>query len=257
MIVTLYGMRHSHPVLAARLMLEHKGLEHNVRDAFPGLHPFVVRTAGFPQRTVPALRLGDRMVQGTLNISRALDEVVEGAPLLPADPARRAAVEDAERWGHDELQPVATRVFRWAGAVDNRVRAWMASEVIGWPAGTVLGQAFTPVMAYYASVVGADATRVRQDLQELPAKLDYVDGLIDAGVLGGTEANAADCQILAALRLLAAHEDLLPLLTSRRCGRLALARVPHFPPGPDAARPVPAVLPAEWLPSPPTGEGRG
>ncbi|WP_354698996.1 hypothetical protein DSM112329_04696 [Paraconexibacter sp. AEG42_29] len=249
MIVTLYGMWHSHPVLAARLMLERKGLEHNVRDALPGLHPLAVRAAGFPGRTVPAMRLGDRMVQGTLSISRALDEVVPAAPLFPADPGARAAVEAAERWGHDELQPVATRVFRWAGATDNRVRAWMATEVIGWPLGSVLGHGFTPVMAYYASIVGADSAAVRADLAGLPALLDRADALIADGVLGGPDVNAADCQVLASLRLLAAHEDLRPLLEARRCGRLALARVPNFPPGPDATRPVPAVLPREWLPA--------
>jgi len=251
MKVTLYGMRHSHAVLAARLMLERKGLEHNVRDAFPGLHPIVVKAAGFPGRTVPALRLGDDLVQGSLEIARVLEERFPAAPLYPADPDRRTAVQEAERWGHDELQPVATRVFRWAGAVDNRVRAWMASEVIGWPLGRVLGHAFTPVMAYYAAVVDADADAVRRDLAGLPAKLDHVDRLIASGVVGGPEVTAADCQIVAVLRLLAAHEDLLPLMADRPSGRLALERVPHYPPGPHPSRPVPAALPPEWLPARP------
>lgn len=249
MKVTLYGMRHSHAVLAARLMLERKGLRRDVRDAFPGLHPIVVRAAGFPGRTVPALRLGDELVQGTLNISRALDGRFAGAPLFPSDAEQRTAVEQAERWAHDELQPVATRIFRWAGAVDNRVRAWMASEVIGWPLGSVLGHAFTPVMAYYAGVVGADADRVRLDLEGLPGKLQHADGLLAAGVLGGPQTNAADCQVVAILRLLGAHEDLRPLVASSRVGRIALDRVPHFPPGPAPSRPVPAVLPAAWVPA--------
>lgn len=249
MTVTLYGMRHSHAVLAARLMLERKELAHNVRDVLPGLHPLVVRAAGFPGRTVPALRLGDQLVQGTLEISRVLDEQVAGPPLFPQDPQARRAVQEAERWAHDELQPIATRVFRWAGAVDNRVRAWMASEVIGWPLGNVLGHGFTPVMAYYASVVGADADRVRRDLEGLPAKLAHVDALMADGVLGGAEVNAADCQVLAVLRLLAAHEDLHPLVSASRGGGLALERVPHYPPGPAASRPVPAVLPPEWIPA--------
>ncbi len=248
MIVTLYGMRHSHPVLAARLMLDRKALAYNVRDVLPGLHPVVVRAAGFPGRTVPALRLGDRLVQGSMKISLALDDVVPARPLFPADADRRAAVQDAERWAHDELQPVATRVFRWAGRVDNGVRAWMASEVLGWPAPALLGHGFTPVMVYYARIVGAEAARVQQDLASLPAKLDHADALLDAGVLGGAERNAADCQVLACLRLLMAHAELRPIVGSWRCGQAALDAVPNFPPGPRASALVPAALPAQWLP---------
>jgi glutathione S-transferase len=248
-IVTLYGMRHSHPVLAVRLMLDRKQLRHNVRDVLPGLHPVVVRAAGFPGRTVPALRLGDRLVQGSLDISRALDETVPDRPLFPADPEARAAVEAAERWAHDELQPVATHVFRWAGRVDNGVRAWMASEVLGWPAPLLLGHAFTPVLAYYAAIVGADADAVREDLARLPQLLDRADALFDEGVLGGPERTAACCHVLASLRLLMAHAELAPIIAARRCGQAALAATPHFPPGPRAAATVPPALPPEWLPA--------
>ncbi len=251
MIATLYGMRHSHPVLAARLMLERKQMRHNVRDVLPGLHPVAVRAAGFPGRTVPALRLDDRLIQGTLNIARALDETVAPRPLFPADADRRAEVEAAERWAHDELQPVATRVFRWAGRVDNGVRAWMASEVLGWPAPQALGWGFTPVMAYYARIVDADADHVRQDLIDLTAKLDHADALFDAGVLGTADRNAADCHVLAYLRLLMAHEDLAPSVGSWRCAQAAMAAVPNFPPGPRPAAPVPAALPRDWLPAGP------
>lgn len=250
MIATLYGMKHSHPVLAARLMLDRKQLPHNVRDVLPGLHPFVVRAAGFPGRTVPALRVDDRLVQGTLAISRMLDELEPLRPLFPSDPADRAAVEAAERWGHDELQPIATRIFRWAGRTDNGVRAWMASEVLGWPAPTLLGHGFAPVMAYYAQIVDADAAHVERDLTDLPSKLDRADELIAAGVLGSDERNAADCQVLACLRLLMAHEELRPMIDRRPCGQAALRAVPHFPPGPRASVPVPAALPPEWLPPP-------
>ncbi len=257
MIVTLYGMKHSHPVLAARLMLRRKGIEANVRDILPGLHPVAVRAAGFPGRTVPAMRLGDRRVQGTLAISRALDESFPDRPLFPADPAQRQAVEDAERWSHDELQPVAMRVFRWAGAVDNGVRAWMASEVMGWPAPSAFGWGFKPVMVYYSRIVGAVTDQVREDLEGLAAKLDRADELIEEGVIGGPELNAADCQVFASLRLLASHEELRPVLETWRCGRHALEVVPDFPvpaPGEAPRAPVPAALPAEWVPRPRAGE---
>lgn len=60
------------------------------------------------------------------------------------------------------------------------------------------------MMAYYARIVDAD--RVRQDLHDLPAKLDHADALFEASVVGTAERNAADCPILAYLRMLMAHE---------------------------------------------------
>jgi hypothetical protein len=47
MTAKLYGMLHSHAVLAARLMLERCGVEYEPRDIMPGLHARVVRAAGF------------------------------------------------------------------------------------------------------------------------------------------------------------------------------------------------------------------
>lgn len=249
----LYGITHSHAVLAARLMLEHKGLEPELRSILPGLHPLVVRAAGFPGWTVPALRLGDRRVIGTLAISRALDELVPDPPLFPVDPGRRSAVECAERFGHDELQPLARRVFRWTSLESNEIRAWMAREVVGWPLPRLAGHAFKPATVLFGRGISkASHARVRDDLAGLPEKLDRADALIEAGVIACETPNAADFQILASLRLLLAHEDLMPVVARWRCGRAALELIPSFPaPPPGALPPVPPVLPREWLPEAP------
>lgn len=102
-----------------------------------------------------------------------------------------------------------------------------------------------------ARIVDAETRRVRRDLSELPNKLDHADSLIDAGVLGGAQPNAADHQIAAALRLLLAHEDLRPILSAWRSAHAALDLSPHFP-GPPlvALAPIPVVLPSGWLPAP-------
>lgn len=242
----LYGMTHSHPAVAVRVMLELKGIEHEVRDIFPGLHPIVVRAAGFEGRTVPALRIDGHKLQGSLEISRALDEIEPFSPLFPADPELRRAVEDAERFGHDELQPLARRVFRFAALRSNEVRAWMAREVVGLPLPTLMGLAFKPVMVYYTRIVGASAEAVRRDLDRLPQLLDSTDSLLAEGVIGGPQPNAADCQILASVRLLLAHADLRALIEPRACGHAALALIPEY------KEPIPAALPAGWLPSAPS-----
>ena len=55
---------------------------------------------------------GGRIV-GSRLIMRALDAFEPEPPLLPADPVRRARVEDAERWG-DEILQSAVRRLSWA-----------------------------------------------------------------------------------------------------------------------------------------------
>lgn len=237
----LYALRHSHPVVAARLMLERKGVEPEVREILPGLHPIVVRAAGFPERTVPALRVDGRRIQGTLAISRSLDELFPVSPLFPADPERRAAVEAAERWGHDELQELARRVFRFAAMRSNAVRAWMAGEVVGMPLPRLMALVYKPVIVYFARIVDATGDVVQRDLERLPGLLDRADELIADGIIGGEEPNAADYQVLCSIRLLLCHAELRPLLEHRRCAQEALRLAPDYP------GPVPAALPREWL----------
>ena len=105
----------SNPANAVRGMLAYKRLDHRLVRFAPGFHPLLVRAAGFPGWTVPALETVDgRKLQGSLAISRYLDELQPDPPLFPADRARRRAVEEAERWGEAELQPVPRRIFRRA-----------------------------------------------------------------------------------------------------------------------------------------------
>lgn len=254
MTATLYGMKHSHPVLCSRLALEATGIDHKVRHILPGMHGLYVRARGFDGWHVPALALEGRRIQGTIAIAQELHRHYPDAGIYPKDPAARAAVEAAERWGHDELQPIARRVFRWAGLRHNAVREWMAREVVGFPAPKLAGQAFVPVMHLFAiRISGADDEQVREDLARLPGLLDEADRLVEQGVIGGEPPNAADFQIGASLRLLMAHEDLRPIIEPHPCGQVTLRLLPDYPRPHEALAPVPAVLPKEWLPQPVAG----
>jgi glutathione S-transferase len=241
----LYGMKHSHPVLASRMALELSGIPFAAHDLLPGLHGVIVRAKGFRGWTVPALVLEDRKLQGSLAIVHELDRLAPDASLLPRDGAERRAVEAAESFGHDELQPLARRVFRWAGARDNAVRAWMARYVVGAPLPTVAGYAFKPVMMFFGGVVSkASDAQVRRDLARLPELLYRCDALLEEGTIGGAAPNAADLQILTSIRLLLAHEDLLHTIAPRQA---ALRLIPDYPrSGADA-------LPAVPLPFRPSG----
>jgi glutathione S-transferase len=86
----------------------------------------------------------------------------------------------------------------------------------------------------------------REDLAALPSQLDRIDAWIASGLLGGERPNAADLQIGSTIRLLASIGDVRPLIEPRAAARLTR----YFPP---MVGEVPAgVLPAEWLPAPPS-----
>jgi len=207
----LYITTLSNPSKAAAAMLSYKRIPYRRVELLAGFHPMLVRAAGFQGRTVPALELADgRQVQGSLAISRALDEVTAERPLFPADPEARRAVEAAERWGHDELQPIPRRAFRWAVVRDPGLRRWVASDVAGVPAPGLMAALTKPVAVRRSADVGDDEGLIREDVRRLPGLLDHVDALIAAGTIGGDTPNAADFQIFSSIRVLLDFKALPP-----------------------------------------------
>lgn len=225
----LYGIPLSHPVVTARLALERKGFAYQERTLLPGAHPLMLMAAGFRPTTVPALRLGDRRVQGSLAIVRALEEAVPLPSLYPAGPDRRRAVEEAELWGERVLQPVPRRLLRRSLVLSADQRRWFAETAMPLPAPGLVGAALTPVAGLFARFVGADEPRTRQDLADLDLLLDHVDELIAAGTIGGAEVNAADCQIAPSVRILLAFADLRARVAAHApAAGLALRLVPEY-----------------------------
>jgi glutathione S-transferase len=243
----LYAMPASHPSMAAALMLERKGIEYRVGWLLLPFTGPMLRLSGFSARTVPALRLGGKKIQGSRRISAALEELVPEPPLFPRDLARRAEVEEAERWGDEVLQPAARRIEVWQLRRDPRMvgtqladsRRIQGARV---PINPRLAAATSrPTIAWYARLIGADDETVRPDLRALPAMLDRIDALIATGALGGAEPKAADFQIAPSLSLLMTVAELRPAIEPRPAGQLAMRLVPEYP-GTSAG-----VLPPQWL----------
>jgi glutathione S-transferase len=238
----LYVIPISNPSGAAAGMMRHKRIPHRLVTVMPGMHPFLVRFAGFDGHTVPALEIDGRKAQGSRTIARVLDELAPDPPLFPPDPDARAAVEEAERWGERVLQPVPRRLFRHLMVASEEARLWVGGEVIGLPGGRVLQFAFLPVLGQLARISHADEDTVRRTLRDLPGLLDRVDALIADGTIGGGQPNAADFQILASVRVLLEFEDLAHLLEGRQCAPAARLLYP------DWTGPIPRGLPACPLP---------
>lgn len=237
----VYGIPGSHPVRTGLLMLERKGIPHELVDLPSVLCRPYLRAVGFPGPTVPAVQLDGRKVQTTRALSRVLDEVVPDPPLFPPDGAARVAVEEAERWGDEVLQPVPRRLSYSALSRD---RSGMASFIerplLGIPTKLVVATA-GPIVALGVRINGAGDDAARADVASLPAMLDRVDELIADGVIGSVAPNAADFQIATSIRLLLNIDDVAPALAGRPCAEHARRLVPRYP-----GR-IPPVLPAEWL----------
>ena len=237
----LYVIPGSHPSMTARLMLERKGIEYRRIDLMPVVSKAALRALGFPGVTVPALKIDGRKVQGSREIARELDRVQPEPPLFPADPAERTAVEEAERFGDEDLQPAARRMLWWALRRDRSpLESFSAGARLGIPIGLAVKTA-APIVAAAARLNEATDERVRADLAALPGMLARVDDYVAAGTLGGEPLNAADLQVGSSLRLMMTLDDLRPLIEARPAGELANRAVPDYP-----GR-VPPILPDAWL----------
>jgi glutathione S-transferase len=234
----LYGFSISNPSHTARLMLAFKGVETKWVELLPGLHTPLLWALGFRRGTVPALRLDGRRIEGSLAIARALEAAVPEPSLYPADPERRRAVEEAERWGEAELQMVPRRIVRWVFANDSGARTRLVAE-LGLPLPALVAALNWPIARWQAGRADADEPHARAALTGLRATLDRVDALIADGTIGDPDApNAADFQIAPSIRAIGAIGDLTPLLAGRPCDAFARRLIPRF-------QEAPPMLPPE------------
>jgi glutathione S-transferase len=237
----LYVIPASHPSITTQLMLEHKGIEYKQTDLLPVISKGVLRGLGFPRNTVPAIKIDGARVQGSRQIARELDRLRPEPALLPADTTARAAVEEAERFGDEELQHPIRQILWWAIKRDKEpLRSYSEGAKLGVPLSLAMKTA-APVVALSAHFNEADDENVRRDLAALPALLQKVDDWIEAGVLNGEQLNAADFQVAPSIGLAMTLDDLRPAIESRPAGALAKRVVPEYP-----GR-TPAILPPAWL----------
>ncbi|HET9153201.1 MAG TPA: glutathione S-transferase N-terminal domain-containing protein [Solirubrobacterales bacterium] len=237
----LYVIPASHPSYTAALMLEHKGIPFKRTDLMPVVSKGVLRAVGFAGNTVPALKIGGDKVQGSRQIARELERLRPEPPLFPTDPERRAEVEEAERFGDEELQHPIRQLLWWGFKQD---RYPMASYSEGARLGVPIGLAVKtggPLVSLGTRLNEASDENARAALERLPGLLDKVDAWIEDGTLNGEQLNAADFQIAPSIALAMTLDDLRPGIESRPAGELAKRVVPSYP------GKMPPVLPAEWL----------
>jgi glutathione S-transferase len=238
--VKLYMFPGSNAVYTARLMLAHKAIDYKAVKLLAGPHAFILLRKGFPTMAVPAMKADGVRVQGTRWIARALDDIEPARPLFPADPARRAAVEEAERWG-EGLQNATRRIFYCAARRDHGAFVSLMTAERG-PVKRVIVRMSTPLVIRLATGVHrATDEHGREDVALLAERLDQIDAWIEEGLLNGPELNAADFQIAVNVSALMLSDDLRPFVEMRPAATLA-RRV-----APDYQGHIGPILPSEWL----------
>jgi glutathione S-transferase len=229
MRATLFALPASHPALAAQLMLEHKGVAYRRIDLVAAAHRAILRALGFPRMTVPAVRLDGARIQGTTELALALDALLPEKPLFPRDPDRRREVVEAEAWGNEVLQPVPRRLV-WNGLGHDRseLGTYLEGAKLGIPM-PIAARVAPPIAMLARRLNRATDENAKRDLAALPGLIDRVDELIERGVIGAAERNAADYQIATSISLLLTMDDLRPMIEGRPAGRLAREVVKHQP----------------------------
>jgi glutathione S-transferase len=241
----LFVIPASHPATTAMLMLDFKGIAYKRTDLMPVVSKGVLRAAGFPRVTVPALKIGDEKVQGSREIARALDRIQPDPPLFPTDPDKRAAVEDAERFGDEQLQHPIRQLLWWGFKLDKEnLRGYSEGAKLGVPLGLAI-KTGGPLVALSARFNEANDETARAALAALPDLLDRVDAYIADGTINGEQPNAADFQIATSIGLALTLDDLKPLIEPRPAAALAAHFVPDYPGH------TPPILPPAWLPAAP------
>lgn len=217
--LVLHSVPFSHPVLAVSTALDRLGNEYETVELVSGKHGDEIEGIyGEGCRTVPGLLVDDEPVHGTAAIFARLDELHPDAGLYPE--ASAEAIREAEAGVAEDLQmsarvlvfgalhfrPESTGTFAGAGQLD--------------PAGVDFAIRTMRATWRYLDIT---AERVHATLQDLPAQLDAVDALIDAGAVGGEAPTAADFQLGSSIRLLAQIGDVRPMVEERPAVAIATA----------------------------------
>ncbi len=227
MALKVYVVHGSHPCAAVEKALQLKGLQYGVQEWPPPLH-VPLQLVLFGHRTVPALRNGNEKLVGSRTIMRRLDELAPEPRLYPSDQALRTRVEEAERWGEEDFQPVG-RERVWAGLMNRPGALVSYSQRSRLRLPSIAIRLSAPLIAFPERLLNrTSAGLARRRLQELPAMMDRIDAWIADGTIGDVaHPNAADLQIFSTVALIATIADARDTLADRPSTLLARELFPH------------------------------
>ena len=119
-MIEFYQFPFSHFCEKARWALDYKGVAYRTVNYLPVFHFIPVRTIA-PKSSVPVLRDGKAVVQGSGQIIDYLDGKYPESPLTPRDPEAAKQALEWERYCDEEIGVMARRWFYYHALADRRV----------------------------------------------------------------------------------------------------------------------------------------
>jgi glutathione S-transferase len=119
-MIEFYQFPFSHFCEKARWALDYKGVAYRTVNYLPVFHFIPVRTIA-PKSSVPVLRDGKAVVQGSGQIIDYLDRKYPESPLTPHDPEAAKQALEWERYCDEEIGVMARRWFYYHALADRRV----------------------------------------------------------------------------------------------------------------------------------------
>lgn len=247
---TLHVINGSHPCAAVLRAFELKGIDVKLVEYMPPLHAVLVKLR-FGSRRVPLLQLAGNgeVITGSRAIMQRLEALQPYPPLYPRE--QIAAIEEAERWGDELLQPTARRLL-WAAMKTNprALASFQAGSRLPRLPGPVVGLVGPLVIAGEYRLNAITAERVRADAAALPGMLTELERFHRDGALGTASPTAADLQIGSSLQLLRAIEDLRPWVDGHPVAREIARWLPVAPGNVPAGALSPELLALAGVPVP-------
>lgn len=237
--LVLHVVPFSHPCLAVSTALDRLGHEYETVELVTGQQgDEVEKVYGEGRRTVPGLLVDEEPVHGTASIFARLDELNPDAGLYPSVVAEQIR-ELEPRLAEDIQMSARVLVFGAMHFRPESMGTFAGVEQLD-PGGVDFAIRSMRAAWRYLEIT---AERVHATLQELPAQLDAVDALLDAGAIGGEEPTAADFQLGSSLHLLVQIGDVRTLVEERPAARL----LSLFEPGTGDVSA--GAFPPGWVPS--------
>jgi glutathione S-transferase len=241
---TLFTIPESPDAVTAKLILDHKGIAYKEVVLRHPLHRRLVALLGTPGFKTPSVSTDGRRLHGNAAIIAGLEEIQPEPSLFPDEPDARALVEEARQWADRTLAAIPGRLgaivspngsgphvtASLLSAVPDRIIAAAVPERLSSAVPERIVSLGAPPLHWLRDRVVGDRTDPRERaLAELAAALDHVDGLIEAGIVGGSEPNVADFDIAPRVRLLMRHPEVRRLIAGRPATRHALWLCPAWP----------------------------
>ena len=108
--IELLQFPYSHYNEKVRWALDWKGIRHRRTNLLPGLHAGRIRKLA-PETTVPVVRFGDEVVQGSAHILDEIERRHSEPALYPVDRALRARALEIQRQFDDEVGPLVRQAL--------------------------------------------------------------------------------------------------------------------------------------------------